>query len=205
VAVTTDYSLETIQQRNLAFFSLLRGFENIIVFFILLYFTGGIGSLLFVDLNDLERDTPMARLMWYPIYIIVLGLCVRILPQLIRVTTFNPLLVICVLWCGISVFWSIDFGVSFRRAIALLMTTILGLFLAARYDWSGLVQRLGYAFACLVVLTFLVVLIDPLRGISQEIHIGAWRGPWVEKNYLGSLVLASNGRLVFGTGSTVDL
>jgi len=186
VAVTTDYSLETIQQRNLAFFSLLRGFENIIVFFILLYFTGGIGSLLFVDLNDLERDTPMARLMWYPIYITVLGLCVRILPQLIRVATFNPLLVICVLWCGISVFWSIDFGVSFRRAIALLMTTILGLFLAARYDWSGLVQRLGYAFACLVVLTFLVVLIDPLRGISQEIHIGAWRGPWVEKNYLGS-------------------
>ena len=186
MAVTTEYSPGAIQQRNLAFFSLLRGVENLIVFIILVYATGAIGNLVFVDLNNLENESPAARLMWYPIYIAILGLSARILPQLIRTTVFNPLIVICVLWCGVSIFWSVDFSVSMRRAIALLMTTLLGLFLAARYDWSGLVQRLGFAFAFTALLSYLVVLIDPLRGISQEIHLGAWRGPWIEKNYLGS-------------------
>ena len=186
MAVTTEYSPGAIQQRNLAFFSLLRGVENLIVFIILVYATGAIGNLVFVDLNNLENESAAARLMWYPIYIAILGLSARILPQLIRTTVFNPLIVICVLWCGVSIFWSVDFSVSMRRAIALLMTTLLGLFLAARYDWSGLVQRLGFAFAFTALLSYLVVLIDPLRGISQEIHLGAWRGPWIEKNYLGS-------------------
>jgi len=186
MSVTTRYSHRAVQQRNLALFTLLRGAENFIVFCILLYFTGAIVGILFIDLNNLEQEGSAARLMWYPIYIAIMALSVRILPQLVRITVFNPLIVICVLWCGISIFWSIDPGVSMRRAVALLMTTVLGLFLAARYDWSGLVQRLGFAFAFLVVLTFLVVLIDPYRGISQEIHFGAWRGPWVEKNYLGS-------------------
>lgn len=186
MAVVTEYPSGALQQRNLALFSLLRGIENVTVFLIILYYTGAIAGLLFIDLNDLEQESPYGRLMWYPIYIATMGLSVRILPQLIRIVTFNPLIMICVLWCGISIFWSIDPAISFRRAVALLMTTLFGFFLAARYDWSGLVQRLGFAFACSVIITFLVVLIDPFRGISQEIHVGAWRGPWTEKNYLGS-------------------
>ncbi len=186
MGVSADYNHGALQQRNLALFSLLRGVENFLVFLILLYFTGAIAGLLFIDLNDLESESPMGRLMWFPIYLMTLALSLRILPQLVRITTFNPLIVICVLWCGLSFFWSIDPPVSMRRAVALLMTTLLGLFLAARYDWSELVQRLAFAFAFLVFLTFIVVLVDPLRGISQEIHYGAWRGPWVEKNYLGS-------------------
>jgi len=186
MAVTADYSQSALQQRNLALLSLLRGAENFIVFLILLYFTGALAGLLFIDLGNLESESPMGRLLWYPIYIATIGLSLRILPQLIRITVFNPLIVLCVLWCGISVFWSIDPGISMRRAVALLMTTLLGLFLAARYDWSELVQRLGFAFSFVAILTLAVVFIDPARGISQEIHVGAWRGPWVEKNYLGS-------------------
>ncbi|MEP1231265.1 MAG: O-antigen ligase [Litorimonas sp.] len=186
MAVSTEYAPGALQQRNLALFSFLRGAENVIIFLAILYYTGAIGGLLFVDLSNLENESPAARLMWYPIYIATLALSVRILPQLIRIVTFNPLIVLCVLWCGVSIFWSIDAAVSMRRAVALLMTTLMGLFLAARYDWSGFVQRLGFAFSALVVIVFLVVLIDPQRGISQEIHVGAWRGPWTEKNYLGS-------------------
>jgi len=186
MAVTSEYEEGALIQRNIALFSALRGAENLIVFLILIYFTGAIGSLIFIDLNDLERETPMARLMWYPIYLATMGLSIRILPQLIRVTSFNPLIVLCVLWCGVSIFWSVDYSVSMRRAVALLMTTLLGLFLAARYDWSGLVQRLGFAFAFTAILTVFVVLLMPDRGIHHEIHVGAWRGAWTEKNYLGS-------------------
>lgn len=186
MAVRTGEDIGALHQRNLAMMSLFRGLENLVIFIIIVYFTGAITGLVFIDLDNLDRETPLARLSWYPIYLATLALSLRIFPQLLRVTIFNPLLVFCVLWCGISFFWSIDPGVSLRRAVALLMTTLLGLYFASRYNWSELVQRLGFAFAFVAIFAFLVVLIDPARGIHSQIHPGAWRGPWIEKNYLGS-------------------
>ena len=184
--VTQTYSHENLRQRNYALGSLLHGIENALFFFVILYFSGAINGLFFTDLNDLERDFPMARLMWYPVYGIVLLLGFRCLPQLTRVAIFSPILIFSVLVCGVSMLWSIEPGVTIRRAIALLMTTLFGLVLAARYDWNGLVQRLAIVFGVLAVFSLLFGFIDPSRGIHNEIHHGAWRGPWSEKNYLGS-------------------
>lgn len=184
--VTQTYSHDNLRQRNYALGSLLHGIENALFFFVILYFSGAINGLLFTDLNNLERDFPMARLMWYPIYGIVLLLGFRCLPQLTRMAIFSPILIFCVLACGVSMLWSIDPGITMRRSVALLMTTLFGLVLAARYDWNGLVQRLAMAFGVLAIFSLLHGVIDPARAIHNEIHIGAWRGPWVEKNYLGS-------------------
>jgi len=184
--VSTVYTHDNLRQRNFALSSLLHGIENVLFFFVIFYFSGAIMGLLFTDMNDLEREFPMARLMWYPVYGIILFLGLRCLPQLVRMAIFSPLMIICVLVCGISMLWSIDPGITTRRAVALLMTTLFGLVLAARYDWNGLVQRLAFVFAALAIFSFLHAFIDPPRAIDNEIHIGAWRGPWTEKNYLGS-------------------
>ncbi len=184
--VSTIHSPESIAQRNYALGSLFAGFENVIYFLLMLYFTGAIGGILFTDLNDLERDFPMARLMWYPIYIGVALLGLRCFPQFLRISVFNPFIVLCVMLCGISMLWSIDPGITLRRAVALMMTTIFGLVIAARYDWNGMVQRFALVFGTLAIFTLIFGFIDPERATHNEIHIGAWRGPWVEKNYLGS-------------------
>ncbi len=184
--VTTTYTHDNLRQRNYALGSLLHGIENALFFFVILYFSGAVNGLFFTDLNDLERDFPMARLMWYPIYGIVLLLGFRCLPQLVRVAIFTPILIFCVLVCGVSMLWSIDPGITTRRSIALLMTTLFGLVLAARYDWNGLVQRLALVFGVLAAFSLLHGIIDPTRAIHNEINIGSWRGPWTEKNYLGS-------------------
>ena len=184
--VTTTYTHENLRQRNYALGSFLHGLENALFFFIILYFSGAINGIFFTDLNDLEREFPMARLMWYPVYGLILALGFRCLPQLVRVAIFSPLLIFCVLVCGVSMLWSIDPGISTRRTVALLMTTIFGLVLAARYDWNGVVQRLAMVFGALAIFTLLQAAIDPPRAIHNEIHHGAWRGPWSEKNYLGS-------------------
>jgi len=184
--VTQTYSHDNLRQRNYALGSLLHGVENLLFFVVILYFSGAISGLIFTDLNDLERDFPMARLMWYPIYGIVLLLGFRCLPQLTRIAIFSPILIVSVLICGVSMLWSIDPGITMRRSVALLMTTLFGLVLAARYDWNGLVQRLALVFGVLAVFSLLHGFIDPSRSIHNEIHHGAWRGPWVEKNYLGS-------------------
>lgn len=186
MASAAGYSDAVVQRRNLALFSKLRSAENIIIVFILFYFAGALSSLLFVDFSNLGFESAAARNMWFPIYIIILAVSLRILPQMIRIAAFNPLILMCVAWCVISAIWSIDPSISLRRSVALLMTTIFALFLATKYDWNELVQRLALTFAVLVVVTFLVVIFNPQRGITQEIHVGAWRGPWIEKNYLGS-------------------
>ena len=184
--VTTTYTHGNLRQRNYALGSLLHGIENALYFFVILYFTGAINGIFFLDLNDLEREFPMARVMWYPVYCIILLLGLRCLPQVVRVAIFSPILIFCVVVCGVSMLWSIDPGVTTRRSVALLMSTFFGLVLAARYDWNGLVQRLALVFGVLALFSFIYGFVDPYRAIHNEIHIGAWRGPWSEKNYLGS-------------------
>ena len=77
---------------------------------------------------------------------------------------------------------------TLRRSIAVLLTTAFGLVLAARYDWNGLVQRLAILFGVTAVLSLLIGLFLPAYGIMSEIHVGAWRGAWIEKNYMGGFM-----------------
>ena len=191
MAVSSNFNEAALKQRNMALLSLLRVFEDICVFIVLVFSLGVITTLLFVDLNDLDKVSPYGRLAWYPIYLIVLALSLRIFPLILRMVSFNPLIVICIFWCFTSVFWSLDPGISFRRSIALLMTTLMGIFFAARYDWSEFVQRLAYAFAFVVIITFIIVAVDPARGIHPTIHPGAWRGAYTTKNYLGATMTRS--------------
>ena len=184
--VDLTHSQGSIVQRDHAVKSLFVGFENFLYFILMLYFTGAVSGILFTDLNDLERDFPMARLMWYPVYLGIAVLGLRCFPQLLRITVFNAFLVICVMLCGISMLWSVDPGITLRRAVALVMTTTFGLVIAARYDWNAMVQRFAYVFGVLAIFTVIYTFIDPFRATHNELHVGAWRGPWVQKNYLGS-------------------
>ena len=159
--------------------------EQVVVFILLLQFSGALIALLLTDPNDLESESQLARLLWYPGYIFILTLVVIRLPKIIRMAVFSPILVICVLWCGISYFWSIDPPVTMRRSVALLMTTIFGLYLAARYDWNELVQRLALVFATLAIVSLFLAVAVPELGQMQQIHEGAWRGAWLEKNSFG--------------------
>jgi len=188
MAATQTFSQHHLQQRNLALGGLLRGVENLIFFLLLFQFSTALIALFLTDLNNPEYQSPLARMLWYPGYAAVLVLMVRCLPQVIRLVAFNPLLVICVAICGVSFLWSVDPAITLRRAVAVMVTTIFGLVLAARYDWNGLVQRLAIVFAATAILSVLIAVFLPAYGIMSEIHVGAWRGAWVEKNYMGGFM-----------------
>ena len=173
-----------LQQSN-ALSWLLKKLESAVYCLVLFYFSGVVTGIIFPPVSDLSAENPTARLLWFPIYGLTLVLVLMNIIHFVRVSIFNPLLVICVLWCAISMIWSIDPNLTVRRSVALLMTTLVGLAVAARYDWDGLVQRLAFVFLMMAVCTVLVVLIRPGQGIMSEIHVGAWRGPFPEKNYLG--------------------
>jgi len=189
MAVTTHYYGRSGEvQRDKTVFGFLNFLENIVYVVLLLFFSGAIIALLFTDLSNLDQENPLARLAWFPVYGVVLALILRTFPGFFRMSIFSPIIVLCVMWCGISMFWSVDFGVTMRRSVALLITTMAGLVLAARFTWSEMVQKIAFTFAILAIITVLVALLNPSRGVMSEIHVGAWRGPWVEKNYLGGMM-----------------
>ncbi len=183
--VSTTYNTTDEAAFDRTFMRVLGGVETLLFVGLLIFFSGAVIGLLFTNLDDLENENPFARLLWYPVYLLIALLMLRSLPQVIRVAAFNPLILLCVMWCGISMLWSYDPGITMRRSVALMMTTLAGLVLAARYDWNEMVQRIAFVFFILAVISLIVPIVMPAKGVMQEIHQGAWRGPWVEKNYLG--------------------
>ena len=175
-----------ITERNHMAKRLLFWAEEIIVFTLLFQFSTALVALLLTDPNDLSSTSMLARNLWFPGYALVLLLTLRWFPLIMRTVVFNPLLLICILWCGVSYIWSIEPGVTMRRSIALMMTTLFGLVLAARYDWGGLVQRFALVFLVTAVISVFLAVLVPNLGQMQEIHQGAWRGAWLEKNSFGT-------------------
>ena len=188
MAATQTYSQGNLQQRNYALGGILRGLENVIFFLLLFQFSTALIALFLTDFNNLEYQSPLARMLWYPGYALVLLLMLRSLPQVIRLAAFNPILIICVVICGVSFLWSVNPSVTLRRSVAVMLTTVFGLVLAARYDWNGLVQRLAVVFGVTAVLSVLIALFLPEYGVHDQVHAGAWRGAWVEKNYMGGFM-----------------
>lgn len=171
--------------RDAAVTKALRWLEQGVFLLLIFQFSTALVALLLMDPNNLEHESPLARLLWYPGYVLVIIVVLRRLPLIIRFAVFNPLLVLCVLWCGMSMLWSIDQAVTMRRSVALLVTTLFGLALAARFDWNAMIQRLAAVFALLAVISVIMAVVFPTYGVMHEIHVGAWRGAWVEKNYMG--------------------
>lgn len=188
VMVTTTYVRSGEAERDKAVISAFNFTEGALYVVLMLFFSGAVIALLFTDLSNLDQENPLARLAWYPVYGVILLLVLRTFPGFLRMAVFSPILILCVLWCGVTFFWSVDTGVTMRRSVALMITTMAGLVFAARFTWSEMVQRLALTFSILAFVAIGVVVMDPARGIMSEIHPGAWRGPWVEKNYLGGMM-----------------
>ena len=78
------------------------------------------------------------RLIWPPVYLLTLGLIALNPSPVLRVAVKAwPLLLLAALTV-ISAAWSIDPGTTARRGLAVVMTLVFGLWLAARYSWCDL-------------------------------------------------------------------
>lgn len=169
---------------RLTFLPLVEGALAVIA--VLLFSQALLGPLL---VDPLKPDTAEAlRLVWLPVYgVTLLLVAMRPLAFLDTALRAWPLVALAVLG-ALSTFWSIDPDITSRRALALAMTTLFGLWLAARFDWKGLLTILAISFAILMAGSAIAGALVPGFGVMQEIHPGAWRGLWWEKNTLGAMM-----------------
>ncbi|NBD18357.1 MAG: hypothetical protein GVY04_20155 [Cyanobacteria bacterium] len=95
----------------------------------------------------------------------------------------------------LSYFWSDSPALTLRRAIALLGTSMFGIYLASRYTIRQQLSLLAWSNFLIIVLSLLFVIALPSYGISHGLLDSAWRGVYAHKNGLGINMVIST--LVF--------
>jgi O-antigen ligase len=134
--------------------------------------------------GDAEASS-LIRMLYFPAYGAALLLAITRVRETARTALRVPLLWMLIVMVFVSALWSIDPSVTQRRGVAVLFTTLAGVVLAARYDWTELSEVLGAALAILVFACFFLALFVPSYGRMTQLFPGAWRGVWYEKNALG--------------------
>jgi O-antigen ligase len=68
-------------------------------------------------------------------------------------------------------------------------TTVVGLYLGCRFSFLEILKLGAVSLGLVVVGTLLAWWLFPEKAIHQDIHIGAWRGLFYNKNQLGEVML----------------
>jgi O-antigen ligase len=166
---------------------LVAGVEWALAFLILFLMSNALLGPVFAP--DQNPDAvPWLRTIWLPVYGLIGLLLLSNPARISRVALVAVLSLALVGWAFLSSRWSIHPDVTVRRSIALLFTTLFGLHLAARYDWRELVELIAAVFLALAVGSLVACIAFPGFGVTVEIHPGAWKGLWYEKNQLGGMM-----------------
>jgi hypothetical protein len=78
---------------------------------------------------------------------------------------------------------------TIARDLALVGTSLFGLYFATRYSLEEQIQLLSSMFGIVIILSFLFAIALPKYGIMDGIHAGAWRGIYNHKNVLGKVMV----------------
>lgn len=153
---------------------LIRILEQGFVTLALLLFSGGLLPLLGVGGDQIEGN-PKTQAVWFGIYLITLPIAVAGWKSIVRTATRDRLLLALVGIALASVLWSGEPQVTLRRSIALIFTTLFGIFLAARFSLKEQLRLLTWALGIGAVLSLLFSLATA----------GPWVGVYAQKNVLG--------------------
>lgn len=107
---------------------------------------------------------------------------------------FSWPMLLALAWCWISLSWAIDPGTAFRRV---LLTTLVAWMVFAVVRNGGYqlnVEILRYSLLASVLISYVVVVLDPMVGMHLGIEdgmatalIGNWRGFLGHKNFAGAV------------------
>lgn len=165
--------------------------ERIFVFLVLQLFSGAILQVLSqvsgVAVDSVSGD-PKMQIIWSGIYIITLLLTISQWKQFIHVASRNKLLLLLIGIALVSFLWSAAPLVTVRRSLALVGTTLFGVYLATRYSPSQLLRIIAWTFGIGAVLSVVFALALPEYGIQPYGGAMTWRGIYRHKNLLGRLM-----------------
>lgn len=158
--------------------------EYVLLVFVLLVFSEGLLPRLFSNEQAVE-GSPFLRMLWLPIYALAFAGLIWKVREIARVCLKLPFLMALLVVCALSFLWSIDPSLSMRRSLAIIMTTVAGLYIGTRYNWQTLLRAFAITWLIVGLVSLFTALLVPSFGQMQEVHEGAWQGLYFEKNQLG--------------------
>ena len=165
--------------------------ERIFVFIVLQLFSGAIIQVISkvsgVAVDSVSGD-PKMQILWSGIYLITFLLTFRQWKQFIHVALRNKLLLLLIGIALVSFLWSAAPQVTLRRSVALVGTTLFGVYLATRYSPSQLLRLLAWTFGIGAVLSIVFALALPEYGLQPFGGTMPWRGIYRHKNLLGRIM-----------------
>ncbi len=135
-----------------------------------------------------SEAAPWLRQIWLPVYGLTALVVAARLSCMTQVFWGALLLAPLLLLAGLSTEWSLLPDITVRRAVALSLSSLFGLYLAARFAWRELMELLAGVFLILALGSYLSVLAAPGWAIHATVHPGAWKALWFEKNGLGQVM-----------------
>jgi exopolysaccharide production protein ExoQ len=136
-----------------------------------------------------EQGREFLRRIIVPSYAISAILLVRRcgLERIFHFVKLNWRLWILVLYAFVTIAWSSEQTVSFRRCIALLFTIVFAAYLSHRYSLPRFLNVLMFVCGLTIACSAVVIMINPAMGITPA--DASWRGIFANKNAFGGSVL----------------
>lgn len=151
--------------------SLLNKLEFVVLVFMLVYFLGAV------------LPPPIAKLMNVSSYGVVGLLVLLNFNRVVQVASHNVMLWILLTLVATSILWSVNPSVSIDNARGLSRTSLLGIYIAARYSFSQQIKLWLFVFGLATILSLVV-------GIVQG-QVMPWIGVFPQKNYLARVMALS--------------
>lgn len=134
------------------------------------------------------EGSALTQILLFAVYLVSVMLLAMHPPRLLA-RAFKPTLLWCIpLLAMTSLLWSDAPAISFRRAVALLGSSIFGFYLATQYSRTTLLRLLLAVSVIAIVLSFLVGILLPTYAIDET---RAWQGVFGQKNQLGHFMALS--------------
>lgn len=136
-----------------------------------------------------ETNTSLILVLFFFNYLITFFLLILRWKKVIGVMKKEKIILLLVGIAAFSFVWSYLPKKTLTRGIAIIGTTLFGIYIASRYTIKQQLQLLGWMYGIAVIFSFVFIAAIPKLGIMSGIHEGRWRGIYNHKNTLGKVIV----------------
>ncbi len=141
--------------------------------------------------QEVRAVNPLKQLIFAGIYGVVFLILAFRMKRVARVVWSDSLTWMLVGFAGISLFWSVEPEVTLRRLVALLGTTMFGVYLASRFTFRDQVSLVAIALIVAAVASVAFAAMMPQLGFQHDASGDLLRGIYMNKNALGRMMALS--------------
>ena len=144
-----------------------------------------------LGIEHVQGGEVFAQILWSLVYLLLFFIARKRLKELICLVWEEKLYIFLLGWASLSVVWSIDRQLTIRHLIALLATSLFGVYLAVRYDLREQLRLVSIALGIVIVSSVAACLLFPKYGIEvgDRFDEVGWQGVFSGKNMLARLVV----------------